>query len=137
MRKPRDPFGRRGSGNQVPGCGKFSLHDDASRNLLDAESPPFGRGRKKAARNEPQRLSFVTCSGYQVVTFPFAKQCTQHLWRKGFTPSRSAGERLTYSHTELSQTGQRGDTFGSRRILLDLSGLSLSETRVRFGIHSV
>ena len=74
---------------------------------------------------------------YQVVTFPFARQCTQHLWRIGFMPSRSAGERLTYSHTELSQTGQRGDTFGKRRILLDLSGLSLSETRVRFGIHSV
>ena len=97
---------------------------------LDAGPPPFEDDTTKSRPEWTAAAWVFGESGYQVVTLPLPRQWTQHRCRSGF-PVRSAGDRFTKNHTELSQTGQRGDTFGKRRILLDFSGLSLSAIKTR------
>ena len=69
---------------------------------------------------------------YQVVTFPWLRQNTQHLCLTGFVPAMTfAGPTLTMIHVFDLQTGQRGET-DDRRTRFGLSGSALSATTFRF-----
>ena len=65
---------------------------------------------------------------YQVVTFPWLRQNTQHLCLTGLVPAITfAGPTLTMIHVFDLHTGQRGET-DDRRTRFGLSGSALSAT---------